>query len=77
MHPSKSFPQKVWETFFIRVIISTGDNMGKFYLITGDIINKSKGMDAIVNAQNRYMSHGSGICGAIYNASGFELDEYY
>ena len=33
-------------------------------------------MDAIVNATNKYMAYGSGICGAIYNASGFELEEY-
>ena len=50
--------------------------MGKLYLITGDIIEKSKNMDAIVNAQNKYMIQGSGICGAIYNASGPKLQQY-
>ena len=34
--------------------------MGKLYFITGDIIENSKGMDAIVNAQNKYMINGSG-----------------
>lgn len=33
-------------------------------------------MDAIVNAQNKYMQYGSGICGAICRASGNELIEY-
>lgn len=50
--------------------------MGKLYLITGDIIENSKGMDAIVNAQNKYMINGSGICGAIYRNAGLELLEY-
>ena len=50
--------------------------MGKLYFITGDIIENSKGMDAIVNAQNKYMINGSGICGAIYRNAGIELQEY-
>ena len=50
--------------------------MGKLYFTCGDYISNSKGMDAIVNATNKYMTYGSGICGAIYNASGFELEEY-
>lgn len=50
--------------------------MGKLCLITGDIIEESKDMNAIVNAQNKYMANGSGICGAIYRASGIELLEY-
>ena len=50
--------------------------MGKLYLITGDIIENSNGMDAIVNAQNKYMINGSGICGTIYRNAGMELLEY-
>ncbi len=50
--------------------------MGKLYLTCGDFILNSKNMDAIVNAQNKYMQNGSGICGAIYRASGIELLEY-
>ena len=50
--------------------------MGTLHLITGDIIENCIDMDAIVNAQNKYMQYGSGICGAICRASGNELIEY-
>ncbi len=50
--------------------------MGKLYLLTGDIIENAEGMDAIVNAQNKHMANGSGICGAIYRNAGVELLEY-
>ena len=50
--------------------------MVKLNLITGDIIEQSIGMDAIVNSQNKYMSYGSGVCGAIYRAAGTEIINY-
>lgn len=50
--------------------------MGKLFLITGDIILNSTGMDAIVNAQNKYMINGSGICGLVYRNAGPELLKY-
>jgi O-acetyl-ADP-ribose deacetylase (regulator of RNase III) len=51
--------------------------MGKLLLVTGDYIANSVGMDAIVDAQNKYMSVGGNICGLILNAAGRnELLEY-
>lgn len=50
--------------------------MGKLHLTCGDYISNSLDMNAIVNAQNKYMQNGSGICGAVYRASGVELMEY-
>ena len=41
--------------------------MGKLYLLSGDYILNSKDKDAIVNATNKYMINGSGICGDIYS----------
>ena len=43
--------------------------MGKLNFEVGNIIELSKGMDAIVNSQNKYMIAGSGVCGAIYKAA--------
>lgn len=50
--------------------------MGKLFLLTGDYILNSDGKDAIVNAANKYMANGSGICGAIYRNAGYQLEEY-
>lgn len=50
--------------------------MGKLFLLTGDYISNSKNKDAIVNATNKYMTNGSGICGVIYKNAGFRLEEY-
>ena len=50
--------------------------MGKLYLLTGDYILNSKNKDAIVNATNKYMAYGSGICGVIYQNAGRQLEEY-
>lgn len=46
--------------------------MGKLFLITGDYIKNSMGMDVIVNAQNKYMGVGGNICGLILQACGKE-----
>lgn len=43
--------------------------MGKLFLTTGGYIKNSKGMDAIVNAQNKYMDVGGNICGLILQAA--------
>lgn len=50
--------------------------MGKLYLLSGNYIFNSKGKDAIVNAANKYMTNGSGICGVVYRKAGNELLEY-
>ncbi len=50
--------------------------MGKLYLLTGDYILNSKNKDAIVNAANKYMTYGSGICGVIYRNAGPQLEKY-
>ena len=40
--------------------------MGKLHLTCGDYISNSLDMNAMVNAQNKYMQNGSRICGAVY-----------
>lgn len=61
---------------FFYAIIFIGDNMGKLYLTTGEYLLNANGMDAVVNAANKYMAYGSGICGVIYRGAGNELLEY-
>lgn len=56
--------------------MKSGEIMGKLYLLTGDYILNSKNKDAIVNAANKYMTYGSGICGVIYSNAGNQLEEY-
>lgn len=46
--------------------------MGKLLFITGDYIKNSEDMDAIVDAQNKYMGVGGNICGLILQAAGKE-----
>ena len=50
--------------------------MGKLYLLSGDYILNSKGKDAIVNAANKYMAYGGGICGVVYRNAGSNLLDY-
>lgn len=51
--------------------------MGKLILLSGDIIENSKNVEAIVNPNNKYMDYGCGVCGAIYEAVGIEQMENY
>ena len=51
--------------------------MGKLILVSGDIIENSKDVEAIVNPTNKYMDYGSGVCGAIYDKAGIEQLENY
>lgn len=50
--------------------------MGKLKIVSGNILDYLVDKDLIVNSANRYMSYGSGICGAIYKNAGRELLEY-
>ena len=51
--------------------------MGKLILVSGDIIENSKNVEAIVNSANSYMDYGGGVCGAIYDMAGVEQMENY
>ena len=44
--------------------------MGILKIISGDIIDNSKDVEAIVNPANKYMDYGCGVCGAIYESAG-------
>ena len=51
--------------------------MGLLKLVSGDIIENSKDVEAIVNPNNKYMDYGCGVCGAIYEKAGIEKMENY
>ena len=51
--------------------------MGILKIISGDIIDNSKDVEAIVNPANKYMDYGCGVCGAIYESAGVEQLETY
>jgi|GEM_PF-3026270 len=51
--------------------------MGKLNIIYGNILDNLDNKDLIVNSANKYMTHGSGVCGAIYKKANKELLEEY
>lgn len=51
--------------------------MGKLNIVSGNILNYLDSKDLIVNSANRYMSYGSGVCGAIYKMADRKLLEDY
>lgn len=51
--------------------------MGKLEIVSGNILDYLADKDLIVNSANKYMSCGSGVCGAIYKGANKKLLEEY
>lgn len=51
--------------------------MSKLNIVSGNIFNYVDNKDLIVNSANKYMSYGSGVCGAIYKLANRDLLEEY
>ena len=51
--------------------------MGKLDIVSGNIFNYLDNKDLIVNSANKYMTYGSGVCGATYKLADKDLLEEY
>jgi len=51
--------------------------MRRLNIVSGNILDNLDNKDLIVNSANRYMSYGSGVCGAIYNKANKKLLEEF
>ncbi len=51
--------------------------MGRLNVVCGNILNYLDDKDLLVNSANKYMTCGSGVCGAIYKKANKELLEEY
>ena len=51
--------------------------MGKLNIVSGNILDYLDNKDLIVNSANKYMTYGSGVCGAIYKKANKTLLEEY
>lgn len=51
--------------------------MAKLDIVCGNILDFLGNKDLIINSANKYMSYGSGVCGAIYNKANKKLLENY
>lgn len=51
--------------------------MCKLKIVSGNILDYLADKDLIVNSANKYMSYGSGVCGAIYKGANKKLLEDY